>query len=292
MEFLRPSFFIIGERKCGTSSLYRYLVAHPNVLPCQLKEPNFFGKGAAYVHQNIDSYWQLFPQKEAIEAIKFDWPELNEQGILYHEAVTIARKSDVQYITGEASVNTFYDVNPQLVQQYLPTTNLIVLFRNPVERAFSHHRMFQRFQAEGRDLGFKVNDFATDVLAEMELIQKGGKGHYLSPSIYLPTLKRWMATFGKDQIRVYFAEDLANLEMADKVMGDIQEYLALPFFDYEEILKQRFNVAPKASMDTEIKTKLQLFFKSYNQELAEFLNCSLPKEWEYLGNRAVGTKDG
>ncbi|MFK7979420.1 MAG: sulfotransferase [Saprospiraceae bacterium] len=282
MQLLRPSFFIIGERKCGTSSLYRYLVAHPNVLPCQLKEPNFFGKGVEYVHQNIGEYWQLFPQKEASEAIQFEWPELNKAGILYHETVKIEREDATKYITGEASVNTFYEVNPQLVQQYLPTTKLIVLFRNPVERAFSHHRMFQRFQAEGRDLGFKVNDFATDILAEMELIKKGGKGPYLSPSIYLPTLKNWITTFGKDQIRVYFAEDLAELEMATNVMEDIQTYLSLPFFDYKTILQQRFNVAPKAEMDREIKEKLQFFFKGYNQQLAEFLNCTLPKEWEYL----------
>ena len=282
MQFLRPSFFIIGERKCGTSSLYRYLVAHPNVLPCQLKEPNFFGKGAAYVHQNIAEYWQLFPEEEASDAIQFEWPELNEAGILYHEPVTVHRKKALHYITGEASVNTFYEVNPQLVQQYLPTTKLIVLFRNPVERAFSHHRMYQRFQAEGRDLGFKVNDFATDILAEMALIEKGGKGEYLSPSIYLPTLKHWVATFGKEQIRVYFAEDLAALDTATKMMNDIQTYLGLPSFEYTAVLKQRFNVAPKAEMEEEIKDKLQAFFKPYNQQLAEFLNCSLPKEWEYL----------
>jgi hypothetical protein len=44
MTHLRPHFFIIGERKCGTSSVYRYLVAHPHVLPGRLKEPNFFGQ--------------------------------------------------------------------------------------------------------------------------------------------------------------------------------------------------------------------------------------------------------
>ena len=31
-----------------------------------------------------------------------------------------------------------------------------------------------------------------------------------------------------------------------------------------------------------LKDKLEAFFKPYNQQLAEFLNCSLPKEWEYL----------
>jgi len=279
MQFLSPSFFIIGERKCGTSSLYRYLVAHPNVLPCQLKEPNFFGKGAAYVHQHIADYWQLFPETATNKSIQFEWPELNEKGILYHEAVTVSRKAAVAYITGEASVNTFYEVDPQLVKQYLPTTKLIVLFRNPVDRAFSHHRMYQRFQEEGRDLGFAVNDFATDILAEMELIKQGGKGHYLSPSIYLPTLQNWMSTFGKEQIRVYFAEDLASNETANKLMKAIQSYLSLPFFNYETVLKKRFNVAPKATMDKAIKEKLQVFFKQPNQELAEYLNQPLPKSW-------------
>ena len=64
MQYLRPSFFIIGERKCGTSSLYRYLIAHPNVLPCQLKEPNFFGKGAEYVNENIEDYWDYSHKKK------------------------------------------------------------------------------------------------------------------------------------------------------------------------------------------------------------------------------------
>ena len=52
---MRPSFFIIGANKCGTSSLYRYIVANPQVLPCAIKEPNFFGQhSAAYIANHID----------------------------------------------------------------------------------------------------------------------------------------------------------------------------------------------------------------------------------------------
>jgi len=279
VKYLKPTFFIIGERKCGTSSLYRYLVAHPNVLPCALKEPNFFGKGANYAYKNIAEYWALFPEKKAQSSIKFDWPELNEEGVLYHEEVTVNRSKDQKYITGEASVNTFYEVKPQLVKQYLPNIKLILLFRNPVERAFSHHRMYQRFQEEGRDLGFKVNDFATDVLAEIELIKKGKRGHYLSPSIYLNQLKTWVETFGKAPIRVYFAEELADKQLGINVMADIQDYLDLPFFDYQEILEKRFNVAPNAKMPVKIQRLLINFFQSRNKDLADFLGRSLPKSW-------------
>lgn len=280
MQYLRPSFFIIGERKCGTSSLYRYLIAHPNVLPCALKEPNFFGKGAAYVTENISDYWKLFPLQSASDAIKFDWPELNEEGILYHEEVLVERAPEVNYTTGEASVNTFYEVAPELVKQYLPNIKLILLFRNPIERAFSHHRMYQRFQEEGRDLGFEVNDFETDILKELAQIKNGDEGHYLSPSLYLRQLKAWQEVFGKEQIRVCFAEDLNDAVRAKLVLQDIQNYLGLPLFDFEEILKQRFNVAPKAKMNGKIKTSLRIFFQKHNQDLATYLGQKLPDSWD------------
>ena len=278
--YLEPSFFIIGERKCGTSSLYRYLVAHPNVLPCALKEPNFFGKGVDYVQQNIAEYWSMFPAKDSEATIEFSWPELNKQGILYHEDVVVERKTGINYITGEASANTFYEVNPQLVHQYLPNIKLILLFRNPVERAFSHHRMYQRFQAEGRDLGFAVQDFKTDMLAELAKLEKGESGHYLSPSIYLPQLKNWVNTFGKASIRVYFAEDLGNPQKGAMLLTDLQNFLGLPCHDYTGILKKRYNVAPKSKIPAKANNLLQTFFKPHNRLLQHYLGKDLPASWD------------
>ena len=43
-------------------------------------------------------YWRLFPEKEANQTIQFDWPELNDEGVLYHEKVKVARKKDIKYI--------------------------------------------------------------------------------------------------------------------------------------------------------------------------------------------------
>lgn len=277
-NYIAPSFFIIGERKCGTSSLYRYLVQHPNVLPCALKEPNFFGKGVKYVEEHIASYWQLFPLKEGTAPCTFSWPELDTQGILYHEDIRIPRIPNQQYITGEASANTFYEVNPSLVRRYLPKVQLIVLFRNPIERAFSHYRMYQRFQEEGRDLGFKVRDFETEVREEMELIKNGQRGEYLSPSIYLHQLERWVATFGQAQIKIYFTEDLKEMDKAKVILKDIHLILGLPQYEYGSYLSQHFNKAPAAFIPTTLTRDLQSFFKPYNKRLFEFLG--IPIRWE------------
>ena len=39
---MKPSFFIIGAPKCGTTSLYRYLTLHPNIIMSIPKEPHYF----------------------------------------------------------------------------------------------------------------------------------------------------------------------------------------------------------------------------------------------------------
>jgi len=275
-QYIPPTFFIIGERKCGTSSLYRYLVQHPSVLPCSLKEPNFFGKGAKYVAQHIEEYWQLFPLKNDTTARTFSWPELNEQGILFHEDITILRNPNQAYITGEASANTFYEVDPSLVLQFLPKIKLIALLRNPIERAFSHYRMYQRFQEEGRDLGFIVRDFETEVREEMVLIQKGLHGEYLSPSIYIYQLEKWVSTFGREQIRIYFTEDLKEEPTAKVILEDLQDFLEVPHYEYGDFLSQHFNKAPEASIPKALKRELTLFFEPYNERLFEFLGI-LPR---------------
>lgn len=277
-NYLPPKFFIIGERKCGTSSLYRYLIQHPNVLPCALKEPNFFGKGGSYVQNNIADYWKLFPKKDQIKDRVFSWPELNNKGILYHEDVIIPRVANRMYITGEASANTFFEVDPPLVHQYLPKIKLILLFRNPVERTFSHYRMYQRFQEEGRDLGFRVQDFSTEVNKEIALISNGKEGDYLTPSIYLPILKKWVQTFGRSAIQIYFTEDLKYSKKASHIMASIQQQLGLPYYKYGDFLTRRFNEAPTVTMPIDVHQKLSKFFKPYNIELFDYLG--LPNQWD------------
>jgi len=270
--YLKPSYFIIGERKCGTSSLFRYLVKHPNVLPGILKEPNFFGKGSNFVQQHIDKYWSLFPSIENNGDLYFEWPELNSEGLLYHEEVRVPRNTDIQHITGEASANTFFEVEPELVYRYQPDIKLILLIREPVERAFSHHRMYHRFMEEARG-GFDVTDFATDVRNEMHTIAKGGTGEFLAPGIYLNRLKKWLAVFPDNQLKVF---TLGELERdPQSVMNQITAYLGIPAHDYGDFLRKRFNQAPAASIESEIREELLQFYAPHNQALAHFIGREL-----------------
>ena len=271
-DYLKPSFFILGEQKCGTSSLYRYLVAHPQVLPCQLKEPQFFSKGADFVEREIDSYWALFPPREYQGDLAFVWPELNDEGRIYHLEVHKNRLPDETYITGEASANSFREVSPSLLQRFVPKAKLILCLRDPVERCFSSHRMHQRFQAEGRDQGFTVNDFQSDIEAEL-----AGEHHrYLSCSRYIDHLPAWIETFGRDGLQIVFTETLADPALAPHVMEDLLQHLGLKAHDYGTELQKRYNQATTADMPAETRSMLQAYFKPHNQALAQYLGQNLP----------------
>lgn len=279
MEHLRPSFFIIGANKCGTSSLYRYLVAHPDILPCALKEPNFFGlHSPEYIASHIDEYYALFPTREYQGALSFRWEASDQAGTPSLTKVHVERDPAKEYITGEASANTFTDVSPALLHQHLPDVKLILLARNPIDRAYSHHRMYQRFQAGGNQLGFEVRDFETDICAEMEAHARGEITHYISPGIYIDKLQRWVSQYGWGQMRVVITEELAHPDKARIIMRELEEYLGVPRHDYGDILSRRFNRAPSSDIAPRSRALLADFYRPYNRGLQEYLGREL--RWE------------
>ena len=107
----KPNFFILGAPKCGTTSLWGWLRAHPNIFMSDIKEPNFF---------NCDDHLGI--------SNLIDYEELFRDARVSHAAV------------GEASV--WYLSSPFAVQnilQYQPEARFIVLLRNPIEMAVALH---------------------------------------------------------------------------------------------------------------------------------------------------------
>jgi len=114
-----PNFIIIGAAKCGTSSLYNYLVEHPSIFRCIVKEPNYF---SMYYDKGNDWYKSCFPlslTKYSIENIK-----------------------KKKFITGEASTEYYwYPHAAKRARKIIPKAKIIVLLRNPIDRAYSHYNI-------------------------------------------------------------------------------------------------------------------------------------------------------
>ena len=112
---LRPSLFILGMAKCGTTSLSDALAAHPLVLQPSAKELHYF----PHLHADLPAdrwYQPHFPCGNSSRHVTFD-------------------------------ASTHYLYEPAVPQQLLglyPDARLIVVLRDPVTRAFSHYRMSHR----------------------------------------------------------------------------------------------------------------------------------------------------
>ncbi|KAL7556115.1 hypothetical protein ACA910_020198 [Epithemia clementina (nom. ined.)] len=106
----RPGFVILGAGKCGTSSLYHYLVDHPRVLPAQEKQIHYF---KYYARRSMNWYLSHFP-------------------------TAVAFLSSGALMTGEASPGylPYPDVAPLLARR-MPGSRLIVVGRDPIDRMYS-----------------------------------------------------------------------------------------------------------------------------------------------------------
>jgi len=127
-----PSFLIIGAQKCGTTALHSYLSLHPQIAGSTPKELHFFNSEHNY-----------------------------KKGTSYYDS--LFSNLDENKIKFEASPS--YLVNPLAaprIYRYNPNIRLIVLLRNPIERAFSAWNMYKkRFQ-------INRNWFRDDWLAHVE----------------------------------------------------------------------------------------------------------------------------
>jgi hypothetical protein len=273
---IRPSFFVIGANKCGTSSLYHYLLTHPAVLPCAEKEPNFFGRHSPdHISRHIDEYFALFPTVEHRGDLAFEWQASDVAGDPELETVLVAREPDRDYVTGEATASTFHDVAPELLHEHLPDLDLVVLVRDPVERAYSHHRMYRRFQRDGWDPGFEIGRFEDDVRAELAAYERGERTEYVGPGVYDELLERWSAVYGGDRLLVLVAEDLRDPQLAPGVMRRLEAHLGLAPHDYGEILARRFNSAPPSAIPAAERALLASFYRPHNDRLQERLDHEL-----------------
>ncbi|MDE5082007.1 MAG: tetratricopeptide repeat protein, partial [Trichodesmium sp. St18_bin1] len=96
-----PNFLVIGVKKGGTTSIYNYLIQHPQILPGIKKEIDFW---SFYFHRGLDWYRAHFPAIPESEKL----------------------------LTGEASPSYFDSPDsPPRLFHFFPKIKLIVLLRNP-----------------------------------------------------------------------------------------------------------------------------------------------------------------
>jgi len=239
-----PNFIIIGSQRCGTTSLYTYLAEHPQILTPIKKEMDFF---SWHFHRGIDWYLAHFP--------------LMPQG--------------GEFVTGEASPS-YFDCReaPKRLYSAFPEAKLIVLLRNPVDRAISHFYRLKGLNWEGRSLDRAISDEIERLNQNPEYIIGEEPGNYLARGRYIEFIKNWLDFFPRKQLLILKSEDF--YAGAAATVKQVLEFLDLPVYQLPEYQNANPGFYPR--VNESVRDCLSDYFKPYNQELEEYLGRKF--DWE------------
>jgi len=261
-----PEFIIIGAQKSGTTSLYYYLVEHPHIISARRKELRFFDnnfmKGLAWYHGQ-------FPFS------------------IRRSYTQIVHKHDL--ITGEASPDYLFHAHAsERVWSVLPQVKLIVLLRNPADRAYSHYR---HQVARGREtLAFEkaITCEEERIRGERDKVEASETYYsynyehfsYLTRGIYVDFLQRWFNFFPREQFLILKSEDLyahpaVVLQQTLRFLGVpeiVPKSLKERYKKYNNAENKRYiNFTPPNKLDPEFRQRLVEFYEPHNARLYELL---------------------
>lgn len=248
-----PSFLVVGAQRAGTTSLFKALVQHPAVLPPVLH------KGVHYFDTCFDRGVRWYQGHFPLTLV-----------------ARLKERNGVLPITGESSpYYMFHPRAPERIASSLPEIKLIVLLRDPVERAYSAH-------THELARGFETEPFEKAV--ELEPIRLAGEAErisadpeyyshhhqhsaYLARGRYVDQLERLESVVGGDRLSVVQSEEF--FEDPVSVYHEVVDFLGLPRWQPPRF--DRHNARQRAQLPNDLRRRLEDHFEPYDERLAAWL---------------------
>lgn len=248
-----PDIVIVGAGRSGTTSLFRLLSDHPQVLRPTVS------KGMAYFDLNYDRgpawYRGRFPLRLT--------SSLRSRG---RRAVTF--ESSGYYM--------FHPLAAERIAKDLPDAKVIVMLRNPVDRAYSQHRHELRrgFETE-KDfeaaLALEPSRTAgeADRLRADPSYQSFDHQHhaYLGRGEYAPQIRRLFDTVGKERTYIVYADEFLRDQSGE--FARLCAWLGLD--EPPPSPSQVWNTEPREPMSEALREKLMAHFEPFDEELPRLL---------------------
>lgn len=181
-----PNLFIVGAAKSGTTSLHNYLNQHQDIFMCTPKEPHFL------VNNDIGKY--RMPNGISSEEKYLD---------------LFSAGKDKKY-RGESSVMYLMFpeiVIPKIIQKFGDDCKIIIILRNPVERAYSGFQHVKRYNIKENMQDFRS---AWDISEERYFEQPDitPASRYKELGMYSKQVKAYLD--GMKNVHIMFYDDYKN----------------------------------------------------------------------------------
>ena len=244
-----PNFLVIGAQKCGTTWMHYILRQHPKIYIPKCKEIHFFNKSKNY-------------EKD------IGWYKSHFQEVVNEKAIGEATPN---YFWTSKDTYTYYSRTsniPELVSHHIPSVKIILILRNPVDRAVSAYYEHIR---QGR------------ISPKSKISDVWNKYGIKSIGFYDIHLKRWMNYFEKDQFEIFiFEEDI--LKDRIKTYKKVYQFLNV---------SRSFSPDSPHKKKKERKSHLFMRLKHVSTRLAHFVSENIPRVQaiERLARITVGQKE-
>ncbi len=249
----RPDFFIVGAPKAGTTSLYGYLSQHPHVFAPEIKEPHFFS-----CPEVLDTYY------------KISFVEDEQQ---YRQLY--ATVSDDQLAGDFSPSYLFSEYAAERIHQTHPDAKIIMILRNPVERAISHYLMDVRF-------GLQQLSFAECLVLDKKtrLFHR----EYVEVGQYVRQVRRFTERFAAENVLILLHEDLIRSTVG--TVGTILKFLGLSALCCDYVSRRnvhkmvRFSSMRKIIRAKGVRSFGKLLPRSVKSKVVDWMSTSEKPEFQ------------
>ena len=240
-----PDFIVIGAPRSGTTSLWELLSVHPDVRPAIRKELHFFD---FHYQRGLPWYRAHFP---------------------------LTRSMPAGAVTGEAIPN--YLGHPDAanrVRAAAPGAKLVVLLRNPVDRAHSAWQLKVREGVENLGFSEAIKAEESRLGAGSRRSEKDLRFAYLGKSRYAEQLEAWFAMFPKEQFAIYKSEEMFAGDIT--ALTELYTFLGLRTNPQSMPALPKANAAPRSEqIEQGLRRELSEQFSDPNQRLYDLIGRDL-----------------
>ncbi len=208
-----PSFFIVGAPKAGTTALYHYLDQHPQIYMSPIKEPCYFASEVR--PENFAPQMQPLVERDMRQVREYLDSGLREKrfgGIVadWEDYLKLFGGARDEKAIGEASVCYLWSETAAAnIASRVPGARIIMVLRNPVERAFSQycHAVTNGLT----DLPFRKY---VEASVQSEDRKFGPLYPMLEFGLYYHQVKRYLALFPRDRVKIHLYDDYRHCPSA------------------------------------------------------------------------------
>jgi hypothetical protein len=258
----RVNLFIIGEQRCGTTSLYNLIARNENVLAASIKECHYFNTLKFIDDIDYKNYHNMFQYS-------------------FYKKYTYQLDASPDYLSDDKAFQNLYSYNPD--------SKIIIILRNPVQRFISAYdfyfsniienlekanQNYFQYSKKGiseyaylkRNKGLSVEQFLENELKKKSPIDALSRGNYFS------SISKWLSTWDKKNICIVFFENFVSQERGVGEIKLLEDFLSLKF---EHAFPRKNRSLKKEMITSDVLKTLDNYYREEMNKLKDVCSANL-----------------